>query len=135
VHLQHGLRAQLAASTLVSLGRVGEAIAEHNASFGERGQNDLVNVLGAGSEHEGHFRKRGKSGGGGVEQHFANLFPCGGAARFAGDGDGEAVGAQGTRQLLELRALAAAIETFERDKFSARGHLGDDSRRGGGSRP
>jgi hypothetical protein len=28
-----------------------------------------------------------------------------------------------------LRALAAAIETFEGNKFSARGHVGNDSRR------
>jgi hypothetical protein len=28
-----------------------------------------------------------------------------------------------------LRTLAAAIETFERDKFSACGHVGNDSRR------
>jgi hypothetical protein len=27
-----------------------------------------------------------------------------------------------------LGALAAAIEAFESDKFSARGHVGDDSR-------
>ena len=56
MQLQNRLRAQLAASTLVSLGGIGEAIAKHNAPFGERGQNDLVNVLGAGSEHERHFR-------------------------------------------------------------------------------
>ena len=129
MHLQHRLRAQLAASTLVSLGRIGEAIAEHDASFGERGQNDLVNVLGAGSEHERHFRERRKSRGGGVQQHVANSFARGGAARFAGDGDGEAVGAQGTRQFLDLGALAAAVETFEGNKFSARGHVGNDSRR------
>jgi hypothetical protein len=40
------------------------------------------------------------------------------------------VGAEGTRQLLDLRALAAAVETFEGNKFSARGHVGDDSRLG-----
>ncbi len=129
MQLQHRLRAQLAACTLVSLGRIGEAIAEHNASFGERGQNDLVNVLGAGSEHEGHFSKRRKARGGGVQQHVANLFARIGATRFAGDGDREAVGAQGTRQLLDLRTLAAAVETFESNKFPAHGHVGDDSRR------
>jgi hypothetical protein len=88
-----------------------------------------VNVLGAGSEHERHFGERRKARSGGVQQHVANLFARSGAARFARNRDGEAVGAQGTRQLLDLRALAAAIETFEGNKFSARGHVGNDSRR------
>ena len=70
-----------------------------------------------------------------MQQQFANLVAGGGASRFAGDGDGEAVGAQGTRQLLDLGALAAAIETFERDKFSARGHVGNDSRPAGSGEP
>ena len=89
-----------------------------------------MNVLGAGSEHEGHFSERRKARGGGVQQHVANLFACGGSPRFAGDDDRVAVRAQGTRQLLDLSALAAAVETFEGNKFSARGHVGDDSRLG-----
>jgi hypothetical protein len=32
--------------------------------------------------------------------------------------------AQGTRQLLGLGALAAAVETLEGNEFSARGHVG-----------
>ena len=51
VHLQHRFGAQLAASALVGLGRISKAIAEDDPSIGERRQNDLVNVLGAGSEH------------------------------------------------------------------------------------
>src|SRR4029077_4794549 len=86
------------------------------------------NMLGAGSEHEGHFGERRKSRGGGVQQHFANLFAGGGAARFASHGNRKAVGAQGTGQFLDLSALAAAVEAFESDKFSARRHVGDDSR-------
>jgi hypothetical protein len=70
-----------------------------------------------------------------VHQHVANLFARSGAARFARDEDGEGVGAQGTRQLLDLRALAAAIETFEGNKFSAHGHVGDDSRQAGSQCP
>jgi hypothetical protein len=89
-----------------------------------------VSVLGAGSEHEGHFSERRKARRGGVEQHFTNLFAGGGAPRFARDHNGKAVGAQGTRQLLDLRALAAAVETFEGNKFSACRHVGDDSRLG-----
>src|ERR1700686_3966590 len=51
VHLQHRLRTQLAASALVSLGRIGEAIAKHDPPFCKRGQNDLVNKLSARCEH------------------------------------------------------------------------------------
>jgi hypothetical protein len=46
--------------------------------------------------------------------------PVRGAARLARDGDGKPVGAQRARQFFQLRALAAAVETFEGDKFSAR---------------
>ena len=42
--------------------------------------------------------------------------------------DGEPVRAQRTSQLGELRALAAAVEAFKSDQFSARGHGGNDSR-------
>jgi len=75
-----------------------------------------------------------------VQQNFANLFAGGGAARFASHDDREAVGAQGASQFLDLRTLAAAVETFEGNKFSACRHVGDDSRLGyrlmtpGGSR-
>ena len=129
MHLQDRLGAELAASTLVSLGGIGKAIAEHDASFGERRQNDLMDVLRAGGEHERHFGERRKSRGGGVQQDVANSFASLSAARFAGDGDGEAVGAQGSREFLYLGALAAPVETFKGNKFSACGHVGDDSRR------
>lgn len=59
-----------------------------------------------------------------MQQHVANLFARSGAARFARDGDSQAVCAQRTRQLLDLRALATAVETFKGNKLSARGHLG-----------
>src|SRR6266852_1326795 len=99
MQMQYRSCAQLAASPLVSLGRIGEAIAKYDSSFGERWQNDLVNVLSTGSEHEGHFSERRKARGGGVRQHVSNLFARSGAARFASDGDGEAEGAERTRQL------------------------------------
>src|SRR5258708_5403070 len=51
VHLQHRLRAEFAASALVSLGRIGETIAEHDSPLSERGQNDLLNMLSARRKH------------------------------------------------------------------------------------
>src|SRR5450755_3132046 len=113
MHPEYRIPAQLAASPLVSLGRIGEAIAEYDTSFGKRGQNDFMNVLGAGSKHERQFCKRRKSRGGGVQQHVANLLAGGRASRFAGYGDRETVGAQGSCQFLDLRALAAAVEALK----------------------
>lgn len=131
VQEQDGFAAQFSSSTLVGLGRVSEAVAEHDPSLGERGQNHLVNMLSAGGEHESHLSQWSEPGSRRVQQHFADLFAGGGAAWFACDGDGDAVGAQGSRQFLDLRALAAAIEAFERNKLSAWGHAGNDSRAAG----
>ncbi len=64
-----------------------------------------------------------------MQQDIADSFAGSSASRFAGDGDGEAVSAQGPRQFLDLGALAAPVETFEGNEFSACGHVGDDSRR------
>lgn len=59
-----------------------------------------------------------------MQKDVANFFARGSAARFPGDGDGEAVGAQGPRQFLDLSALAAPVETFKGYKLSACGHVG-----------
>lgn len=59
-----------------------------------------------------------------MQYQLANFLAGGCASRFAGDGDGEAVSAERPRQLIELRALAAAVEAFEGDEFSAHGHSG-----------
>ncbi len=80
-------------------------------------------VLGSGSEHKRHFRLRRKSCRAGMQNYFANFLAGRGAARFPSDGDGEPMVTEGSCQLFELRALAAAVETFEGNEFSARGHV------------
>jgi len=132
VQLQHGLRSQLAAASLVGFGGVGEAVAEDDASLGQRGQNYLMNVLRARCEHQCHFGGGRQSGGRRVEQDVANLFTGCGAARLAGDDYGNAAGTESSRQLGDLRALAAAVEAFEGDELSARGPVGNDSRQKAG---
>src|SRR3981081_580311 len=107
MQLQYRFCDQLAARTPVGLGRNGEAITKYDTSFGERWQNDLVNVLSTGSEHEGHFSERRKARGSGVQQHVANLFPSSGAARFARAGDGQAQGAESEGKVVHLPACAA----------------------------
>ena len=59
-----------------------------------------------------------------MEDYLANFFARRGATGFARYGDGNTVGAEGARQFLNLRAFAAAVEAFEGDEFSTRGHFG-----------
>src|ERR1700690_3297320 len=129
MQLQHRLRSQLAPSTLIRFGRIGEAVAEHDAPLGEGRQNHFMNVLRAGSEHERHFRKRRKPRRGRMQQYLANFFPRRGAPRLPCNRDRKPVSAQRARQLFQLRALAAAVETLEGYESSANRPVGDDSRR------
>src|SRR5690349_6401848 len=50
---------------------------------------------------------------------MANPFSRGGAAGFAGDHNGHALGSQLLCELLDLRAFAAAVEAFEGDELAA----------------
>lgn len=59
-----------------------------------------------------------------MEQHLANLFAGARSSWLTGNSDRKAVSTQGARQLFGLSALAAAIETFEGNKSSTRGHVG-----------
>ena len=63
-----------------------------------------------------------------MEQDVANLFTGGSAAGLARDDHGNAAGTESACQLGDLGALPAAVETFEGDELSARGHVGNDSR-------
>ena len=56
-----GSATQFATASLVGFGGVGEAVAEHDAAFRQRGLNDFRYVLGARGEHQGQFRQRGKA--------------------------------------------------------------------------
>ena len=128
VQLQHWLAAQSPSRALVGLGRIREAITKHDAPLSQCGQNHFLNVLGTGGKHQSHFGQWREAGSRGVQQHFANLLAGGSAAGFARDSDGNAMGPQRTGQFLDLRALAAAIEAFKRNKLPAWGHAGNDSR-------
>ena len=62
-----------------------------------------------------------------MKKNFANPFACRGSAGLARDGYRESARPQSSRQLSKLRALAAAVESFEGDEFSARGHVRNDN--------
>jgi hypothetical protein len=79
-----------------------------------------MNVLGAGSEHEGEFGVWVEAGGARVEKNFADIFSGCRAPRFAGHDDVEPLLPESLVEFLELCAFAAAVKTFEGYEFSAR---------------
>jgi len=73
-------------SALISFGRISEAVAEHDAALGERGQNHFVNMLGTRRKHERHFRD-GESPAVAECSSTRESFRPYPSARLAGDGD------------------------------------------------
>src|SRR6266853_1872314 len=123
VQLKYGLASQFPAASLVSLGRIRKAIAEHDAALFQRRLNHFRNVLGASCKHERHFGQRRKAVGRGVEQHTPNFFTGRSSARLAGFYHFEARRAQNYRELPQLSALAGAVESFKGNEFTAPGHV------------
>src|SRR5260370_37547404 len=82
------------------------------------GENDLVNMLGAGSKHQCEFSVGIKRGGVGVEQDGAGAVTQGGATGLAGREHIQPAAAQICAQLVQLRALAATIGAFKGDEFA-----------------
>src|SRR5581483_7908558 len=78
-------------------------------------------MLRARGEHQREFGLRRKPAGGGVQQHVADFLADGSTARFARDHDRNSHLAQRPRQLLQLRAFAAAIQSFDGDEPAALG--------------
>ena len=72
VHPQHNLAAQLAAAALVSLGRIGETVAEDNVSSVKGGGDDFGNALGAIGKHETQLGHRVQVLRFGVEEQTAD---------------------------------------------------------------
>src|SRR5579872_666204 len=118
---QDRLAAQSASAALVGLRGVGEAVAENEFSFSDAGQNHFFQMLRARGEHQREFGLRRKPAGGGVQQHFTDFLADGRTARFARDHDRNSHVAQRPRQLLQLRAFAAAIHSFDGDEPAALG--------------
>jgi hypothetical protein len=116
---QDWFAAQLAASTLVRFGGVGEAVAEHNPAFRQGGLDHFRDVLGSRGKHQGKFRHGREAGSGGIEQESADFLSHGGSARLTSSHHRQALRAKYGRQLLQLRAFAAAVESFEGDEPAA----------------
>ena|SRR6516165_7912291 len=129
MQFEHWLRPELAASPLVGLGRVGEAVAQYNLALRQRRRDDLVNMLRPRSEHERHLRIWRQAGRCRMQDYIANLFASQRAAGLTRDHDRDAASAERFGQFFDLRAFAGAVEAFEGDELSAMGlgHEKDDT--------
>ena len=116
---QHRLAAQFAATPLVGFGGIGEAVAEHDASFRQRGLDHFRDVLGTRGEHQRQLRHRGEAGGRGIEQKAADFLSGRGPTWLARYDYREALCLQYACQFFQLRALAATVESFEGDEAAA----------------
>jgi hypothetical protein len=87
VEFEDGFGAELAPSTLVGLGGVGEAVTKDDSAGVEGGLDDFGDGLGAIGKHEGHFRHGREAGGAGIEDEGANAVAGDGSAGLA-DEDG-----------------------------------------------
>src|ERR1700680_3482583 len=123
VQFKYGLASQFTAASLVSLGRIREAIAEHDAALFKPWLNHFRNVLGARGKHQRHFGPRRKAVRRRVEQHAPNFFTGGGSTRLAGFYYFEARRAQSYRELPQLSALAGVVDSFKGNEFTAPGHV------------
>ena len=110
---QHRLAAQLAASTLIRFGGIGEAVAEHNPAFRQRRLDHFRYVLRARGKHQRQFRHWGEASRGGIQQEPADFLSRGGSTRLTSHHYRQALRAEHPCQLFQLRALAAAVESFE----------------------
>ena len=120
VHVEDELRAELAAATLVGLGRVRKSIAENDFASGEGGLNHLSDGLGAIGEHQGQLGHGREGGGAGIEQQSADAVARGGAAGLAGNDGVQAAPLDPCGQALDLRGFTGPVKTFERDEKTAR---------------
>src|SRR5579864_7343439 len=111
--------AQLTSAALISLTGIGEPVAKHDVSRIQRGKNDFTNVLRARREHERQLGHGIEATSARVQQQLPDFLACRGAARFPRDRDRHARLLQPVRKPLQLRALAASIQPFKGNKFSA----------------
>src|SRR5579864_4820095 len=119
MEFQDGLAAQLPTATLISLAGIGKSVAKDSLSCVERRKNDFTNVLRARSEHQRQLGCGIEARGACVQKQLPDFFARRGTTRFPRDRDRQARLPQPVRKPLQLRALAASIQPFEGDEFSA----------------
>src|ERR1700722_6456502 len=73
VKFEYRLAAELASTSLIGFGRVGEAVAKNDLAFGQCRFDDFMDMLGASGEHKGEFGMRGERSGACIEKKLANF--------------------------------------------------------------
>ena len=123
VHAEDDFAAELAATALIGLTGVREAIAENNVAAVERGRDDFGDALGASGEHESELGHGIEALGFRVEEQGADAVADAGASRLAGDGDGETLSFEVRGEFAELRRFAGAVQAFEGEEEAHKGRL------------
>src|SRR3954467_6160765 len=73
MQFEHWLTAQFSPTALVSLARIGKAIAEHDFACVQGRQNDLIYMLRSRRKHQRQFRDGRKSGGTRIQKQAPNF--------------------------------------------------------------
>ncbi len=110
------------ATTLVDQSGIGEAVANHDLTFRQRGANDFGYILSAAGEVEQKFGTRVHAGAGRVEQDAADFATDGRATGFNGFHDVATSFPEPGGKGAELGSFAAAVSAFESDELAAMGH-------------
>ena len=112
-----GLR-QAAAAALVGEGGIGETVGHHGYAVLQRGQDNAVDMLGAGGKHEQGFGTQpGLSFR--VEQQAAQGFAQGCAAWLAGEQDGALLCGKPFSDHGQLGGFAGAVDAVEGDEMGS----------------
>ena len=114
------IAAELPATPLVGLARIGIAIAEDDAPLIERGPDHFRDGLSAIGEHQPELSHRGQVLGAGVEDERADAIAQMRASGLAGDEDREPLGLKVGGELADLCGFTGTIRPFEGKKKAAR---------------
>src|SRR5690242_1199889 len=113
MEFMHGLTAQLTPAALVGFAGVTEAVAQHPLSTLQRGENLLIDILGAVGKHEGQLCHGREARGARIQQDRPQAVSQSSPARLACDDDIYALAAQVSRELLQLGRFAGAVEALK----------------------
>src|SRR5690606_38343834 len=107
---------ELAAVPLVGDHRIGKPFANDDLASGEGGRDHPSHMVGSIRGHQKGFGRRIDVQPMEVQKEVPDPLPQLGATRFPGMNDGFAPPASGLDELLGLRRLAAAVDSFEGDE-------------------
>ncbi len=107
---------QTAPSSLIGIGRIAEAVADHPLAAGQRRFDHFRQMFAARCEHQQGFGFKMHRL---VQQQFPEFLAEFGTARLTGDMDDFSLVTQKRRQPLDMAAFAGAVDTLEGNEFSS----------------